>query len=135
MVTIPLKGQAMNTVPFTVEQLGGLVKCEGLLRDEGEHVVLEFQSKDAVAGMLKSGVRELRVPISDLAAVSLHKGWLGMGLTGVTIELQAHRLETLQDVPGMSQGAVRLNVARKDRAAAERFVEELYAEPAPPAPA
>lgn len=34
----------MNTVPFTLEDLyAGLGKCEGLLRDEGDHLALDFQ--------------------------------------------------------------------------------------------
>ena len=92
----------MNTVPFTVGLFGGLGQCEGLLRDEGEHVVLEFQNKDTVAGILKSGVRQVRVPLKDLVSVTLTKGWLGTSWLGVTIVLQSARMETLQDVPGMS---------------------------------
>ena len=116
----------MNTVPFTVDLFGGLGKCEGLLRDEGEHLVLEFQNKDAVAGILKSDVREVRVPLKDLVSVTLTKGWLGTSWLGVTIVLQSGRMETLKDVPGMSQGRAELSIARKDRDAAEKFVAGLY---------
>jgi hypothetical protein len=35
-------------------------------------------------------------------------------------------METLKDLPAMSQGRVELSVARKDRDAAERFVASLY---------
>ncbi len=118
----------MNRVPFTVKLYGGLGECQGLLLDEGEHLTLEFQIVDSVAGVLKSGVRQVRIPLKDLASVTLTKGWLGNTWMGVTIVLQAARIETLKDAPGMSQGRVELSVARKDRDIAERFVADLHQE-------
>jgi hypothetical protein len=120
-----------NAVPFTIEVFGGLGKCEGLLRDEGEHVTLEFQTSDTVAGILKTGIRQVRIPLPELVSVTLTKGWFGASWLGVKIVLQATRLETLQDVPGMSQGRVELSVARKDRDAAERLVADLYQDEQP----
>jgi len=116
----------MNTVPFTVETYAGFGKCEGLLRDEGEVVSLEFQIKDTVAGILKSGIKNVRVPLTELASVTITKGWLGTGWLGVTIVIQGTRMETLKDIPGMSMGRVELRIARKDRDAAERFVAGLH---------
>jgi hypothetical protein len=117
----------MNAVPFTLGHLyAGLGQCEGLLRDEGDNVCLEFQVKDAVAGIIKTGVRELRIPLKDLVSVTLTKGWLGNTWLGVKITLQAARLETLKDMPGASQGRLELSIARKDRDAAERFVAGLH---------
>ena len=57
--------------------------------------------------------------------------WNDDGWTIQTIVLQAARMETLQDVPGMSQGRVELSVARKDRDAAEQFVAGLHQEEEP----
>lgn len=117
----------MNAVPFTVDNVyAGFGECHGLLRDEGDHLCLEFQVKDAMVGLMKSAVKEVRVPIKDLVSVTLTKGWLGMTWLGVKIGIQAARLETLRDVPGMSQGRVELSIARKDCAAAEAFVANLH---------
>lgn len=116
----------MNTVPFKVDLYAGFGQCSGLLRDEGDHLVLEFQNQDKIAGIIKSGVRQVRVPLSDLVSVTITKGWLGGRWMGVTIVLQAARMETLQDIPGMRQGKVELSVASKDRDAAERFVTGLH---------
>ncbi len=121
----------MSTVPFTVDLFGGLGQCEGLLRDEGDHVALEFQSADTIAGILKSGVRQVRVPIKELVSVTLTKGWLGSSWLGVKIVLQAASMQTFQDVPGMSQGRVELSITRKDRDAAERFVAGLHKDEEP----
>jgi hypothetical protein len=117
----------MTAVPFTVGHLyGGFGQCDGLLRDEGEHLALEFQIKDALAGILKTGIRQTRIPTADLVSVTLTKGWLGNTWLGVTITLQAARMETFKDLPGATQGRLELRVARKDSAAAERFVAGLH---------
>ncbi len=118
----------MNSVPFKVDLYAGFGQCNGLLRDEGEHLVLEYQNQDKIAGILKSGVKQVRVPLNDLVSVTITKGWLGGRWMGVTIVLQAGRMETLQDVPGMRHGKVELSVASKDRDAAERFVSGLHQE-------
>ena len=117
----------MNTVPFTIGDLyGGLGECHGLLRDEGEYLCFEFQTKDSVAGIFKSGVKNVRVALKDLVSVTLTKGWLGTSWLGVKIVIQAARLETLMDVPRMSQGRVELSIARKDRELAEKLVADLH---------
>lgn len=116
----------MNAVPFTVEVYAGFGQCEGLLSDDGDAVALEFQIADNIARVLKTDVRQVRIPLKDLASVSLKKGWFGMSWMGVKIVLQAARMDVLKDVPGMVQGQVELSIARKDREAAERFVAGLH---------
>ena len=116
----------MNAVPFTIEVYGGLGQCQGIIRDEGKHLAIDFQISDNIAHILKSNVRQVQVPLRDLVSVQLVKGWLGTSWLGVKIVLQAARMETLQDVPGMSQGRVELCIARKDREAAEQFVGDLH---------
>ncbi len=117
----------MNTVPFSLGNLyAGFGECEGMLHDEGEYLAFEFQVKDSVAGIFKSGIRKVRVPLKDLVSVTLSKGWFGTTWTGVTIVLQAARLETFQEIPGASHGKIELAIARKDRDAAERLVAGLH---------
>jgi hypothetical protein len=116
----------MNAVPFTMDVFAGLGKCEGILREEPGHLVIEYQSRDAIAGIVKSDVRSVTVALKDLASVTITKGWLGTSWMGVKIELQGVRMESLKDVPGMCQGKVVLGIARKDRDAAERFVAGLH---------
>jgi hypothetical protein len=117
----------MNTVPFSVDILAGFGKCEGMLKDAGGGTIsIEFQNSDKFGGLIKSDVKQVNVPLNDLTSVTITKGWLGNTWLGVKIVLQGKNLTTLKDVPGMSQGRVELNVARKDVAAAERFVDGLH---------
>jgi hypothetical protein len=106
----------MDTVRFS--QSGNVVNCEGLLHLEGDQLRLEYQVVDGVFGVLKSGVRQVSIPLSDLASIELANGWFG----GRKIVLQARRMEAVQSAPGMTQGRVELVVARGDREAARKLV-------------
>jgi hypothetical protein len=114
----------MNVVPVWVGyQYGGLAEVEGMLRDEGDHLVLEYQSKEAlVGGMLKSIVRQACIPRDILSSVTLQKTLLGLK---TKLVIQTTRLEPVADVPGASQGRLVLQVAKRDRPAAEKLVADL----------
>jgi hypothetical protein len=114
---------AMNAVPFQYDEvLGGLANCQGLIRIDGKDLCLEFQVQDAVVGVFKSPVKEIRIPIRDLSSVELERRWFGLS---TKLAIQANRLETVQDIPGMKQGRLLLHIARRDRPAARRLVAEL----------
>jgi hypothetical protein len=114
----------MNAVPVWMGyQYGGLAECVGLLRDEGDHVVLEYQTKEAFVGdMFRSNVREARIPRDILSSVTLRKIWLGLK---TELVIQTTRMEPVADVPGMSQGRLVLGIANGDRSAAEKLVADL----------
>jgi hypothetical protein len=114
----------MNAVPVWVGyQYGGLAECAGLLRDEGDSLVLEYQIKESFIGdLLRSKVREARIPRETLSSVTLRKTWLGLK---TELVIQTTRMEPVADVPGMSQGKLVLVVAETDRPAAERLIADL----------
>jgi hypothetical protein len=94
-----------------------------MLRDENDHLVLEYQSKEAVfGGVLKSNVTEARIPLELLSSVTLQKSWLGLK---TELVIQAWKMEPVAEVPGMSQGRLVLGVAMRDRPAAEKLVAGL----------
>src|SRR4051812_15143202 len=111
-----------HAVPFRVGELyGGFAECQGLMRDDGDHLCLEFQTQDSVFGILKGEITQVRIPLKQLVAVTLKKGWLRNKLT-----IQAAQMVTLKDVPGMNQGRVKLSIARNDYQAAEELVAMIY---------
>ena len=113
----------MNAVPFQYDQLyGGLADCQGLVRLDGKDLCLEFQVKDSIVGVLKSEVKQVRIPLRELSEVRLERGWFGWS---TKLLIQADSLAPVQDVPGMAQGRLLLGIARRDRPAAERLVAEL----------
>jgi hypothetical protein len=123
----------MNTVPFTLDHVwAGFGQGEGLLRDEGTHLCLEYQIKDAVIGAFKGGLKQVRVPLKDLVSVTLTKGWFGQKWAGVKIVIQAARMDVLQDLPGATQGRIELGISGRDHDAAEKLVADLHQADEPP---
>jgi hypothetical protein len=116
----------VNAVSVWVGSLyGGLAECEGMLRDEGEDLVLEYQVKESFFGdLFRSKVREARIPRDTIASVTLRKTktWLKLK---TELVIQTTRLGPVGDVPGMSQGKLVLSVEETDLPAAEKLVADL----------
>jgi hypothetical protein len=114
----------MNIVPVSLGyQYAGLAYCTGLLRDEGDDLMLEYQSREAFFGdLFRSSVRQARIPRDRIASVTLHKTWLGLK---TELVIQTTSLEPVADVPGMNLGRLALGVKKSHRPAAERLVAEL----------
>jgi hypothetical protein len=123
----------MDTLPVTLNNVfAGFGDGEGLLHNERTHLCLEYQVKDGILGVLKSEIRELRIPIENVASVTLTKGWFGTSWFGVKIVIQADRMEAFQDVPGASHGRLELSISRQNHEAAEDFVYNLHREESVP---
>lgn len=117
----------MRSVPYTISSLfAGLGQCHGIVYDEGDSLRFEFQIKDSISGILKSGVKQVRIPVQQIISVELVKGWLGSIRSGVKIVLQGASLDSLKDLPGMSQGKIELCVDKANVSLAQEFVEGLY---------
>jgi hypothetical protein len=101
----------------------GFAKGHGLIHDEGDCLCLEYQVEDQVIGLVKSGIKQVRIPLADLASVSLERRWFGLS---TYLVIQVTRMQAVKDVPGMEQGRLVLGIARKDREAAAKFVAELH---------
>jgi hypothetical protein len=111
----------MNSVPFTIGVYGGLAECHGLLRPDGDSLVLEYQVQDNMVGFLRGGAKSVRIPLADLESVALKGKWFGRSLV-----LQSRSMLSLAEVPGAKQGRVELIIARADWPAAERLVAGVY---------
>ena len=111
----------MLSVPFKApDSFEGFAQTAGLARLEGDVLTLEFETKDAVFGALKTNVKEIRIPLERLAAVDFTANIFKTHLT-----LRAHRMETLADLPGSQQGQGLLRFARKDRELARELANAL----------
>src|SRR5438552_1768666 len=92
------------SVPITLENSwAGLASNSGLLRLESDSLVLEFETKDHVVQMLKSGVKRVALRLTEVEACRWKPGWFGG-----KIELSVRSLSALDGVAGASQGRVKL---------------------------
>jgi hypothetical protein len=112
--------EAYDCVPFTVEAFGGFAEAHGLMRLEGNALVLEFQLQDSILNVLRSDVREVRIPLEEIEAITFKRGWLRAKFT-----IKTYKVRTLKEVPGSDKGEVTLHIRHKDRQKAARLASDL----------
>ena len=109
------------SVPFTFTDLyGGFAEGTGIARLDPAGLILEFEVKEALFGLLKSDVRQVMIPTTEMASIDLAKGWLR-----TKIIVRTNSLRTASEVPGSQGAEIVLCVARKHRALAQELVSTL----------
>jgi len=109
------------SLPFSIPNLyQGLAEARGILRTNAAGLVLEFEVKDGVVGMLKSGIKEVRLAIDEVSHIDLKEGWFR-----TRVFIRANRLAALSSIPGNESGKIALQIARKDRTLAKALVSGL----------
>ena len=117
----------MGSAPIavTLPSFWPFTNCEGLLRVDDGDLVLEYQTKDGVLGIVKSKVREARLPRDLLASVTIRTDGLFGFNTNVFINTTRMQPFLGAEIPGMTHGRLVLHVAREYVPAAEKFVADL----------
>ena len=91
---------------------------------DGADLRLEFQTTDAVVGLLKSGVREVRLPLDGVEEVAFRKGWFGCSLV-----IRVAGMRGASEVPNFKQGEIALSIAKKHSQAAADLVSSIQIAP------
>jgi hypothetical protein len=117
----------MPPIPFTISFAARLAKADGLLRFDGTALLLEFESRDALVGLLKTDFREVRIPVAEINAIELRRGFLS-----TTLEVQTSTLRATRGIPGATQGRFTLTFGRKDAPAAEVLTRAVRGAILPP---
>jgi len=109
------------SLPFSFANVyEGFAKAQGILRVDENALTLEFEIKDNLFGVLKSGIKEVIIPIQYIDAVTLNKSWLR---TALVVRVQS--LKLLGHIPKHNQGQLWLYISRKDRNIASNFASCL----------
>jgi hypothetical protein len=109
------------TLPFKMpDLLGGFAEGTGLAKASQTELTLEFVVKDGLLNVFKSGVKEIRIPQTELDVVRLNRGCFG-----AKVHVRVKSMKLLADLPGCGGGKVTLHVARQDRALAAALVHLL----------
>lgn len=97
-------------MPFKIKKvMEGWAEAEGLLVLNGGQLCFQFQTKDSVLGLLKSGVREVKVGLVDVAEAKFKGKMLGGGV--LTVRLAD--MMAAKDLPGQKTGVVELAIAKE----------------------
>ena len=106
------------SLPFFIPNVyEGFAKANGMARVTHMGLALEFEVKDGIVGMIKSGLREVEIPLDDLQQLELRKGWFRTRLL-----IKTRRMAVVSKLPGNHTGGIELGVARADRKIAEALV-------------
>lgn len=96
-------------IAFTLPDANDFVEASGLLRYDSSGLHLEFQSKDAILGVIKSSVKSVRLRADDLRGLQYKRSWFSHHLI-----VQAKDMKTIAAVPGAESGQVRLKIKKAD---------------------
>jgi hypothetical protein len=97
-------------VPFSISANSGFLEVNGLIRTEKDAVLLEYQSADAIIGIVKSGLKTKRIPFSSIRKLDFKKGWFSTRLT-----LHTNSMSDLEGIPGAESGSVTFNIKKAHR--------------------
>ncbi|PYT01290.1 MAG: hypothetical protein DMF63_00095 [Acidobacteria bacterium] len=124
--------QGFTTIPFKTESEHGLTQVNGIAKFSSAGVVLEFESK--LFGLIGSGVKEVRLPVSEILDVNFRKGFFKRG---AKIVIRMKTFTKLAEVPNQD-GKLTLKLVRDDFDRGQSAVEQLqkdlnqHAEAQPP---
>lgn len=111
----------MRALPFyDDEQNGGFMMLEGILRVEKGKINIEYQKKDAVIEVVKSGVKEVSIDLKDIDLMEYKKK-----LFGARLILHAKRATVFEDFPGNELLTRTLKVKRKNREIAANIASNI----------
>ncbi len=111
----------MYTIPFSIsDAYEGLADVEGLARFEADVLTLEFQTKDAFFGVIKSEVKEVQISLADLVSADFSKN-----MFRATLKLRVRSMALIEEIPGAKRGELKLRFARKYRDEAYTLASQL----------
>jgi hypothetical protein len=106
----------------SADVLGGMGVCHGGLRlsPRAATLVVEWQVKDGLLGVVKSGVKSRTLQIGEITGAAYKAGVIGGKVT-----LRAHSMSSVADIPGAEGNTLTLSIPRRHRTAAKALVGEL----------
>ena len=111
--------QNFTGIPFKSDADSGFSSVNGVAKFSSAGIVLEFESK--VLGLISKGVKEERLPISELLDVKFRKGFFKRG---AKIEIRLRSFTRLTELPN-KEGKLTLKIQSEDFERARDAVAKL----------
>lgn len=110
----------MDSIPVKFPEIyEGLADAEGVLRMSSEALTLEYQVKDNLLGVVKSGVNTAVIPFDHIDEVDFRSNFLWTRLN-----IRVDSLQIVGDIPGAKQGKVILKIPRRYKRGAAEIAHE-----------
>lgn len=108
-------------IPFEIkDQFNGFAQSSGILKFNDGCIVCEFQTKDSILGLLKSAVKEIRIPVSGLIDLEYKKK-----IFGGRIFIRTNSMEYTSYFPGLNSYDICLKIEKKSRENARQLVSAV----------
>jgi hypothetical protein len=111
--------QSFISVPFKAEKHSGLSEVNGIAKFSQAGIVFEFESK--LFGLISDGVKEARIPVTEILDVRFKKGFFRRG---AKVEIQARSLAAIAGIPH-DGGKITLNIKAVDFDLAQEAIDKL----------
>ncbi|MDP2286375.1 MAG: hypothetical protein Q8L06_19735, partial [Pseudohongiella sp.] len=98
----------------------GMTETSGMIRLEEGKLVLEYQTIDALLGLVKSAVKTVEIPLGNLTSVRVDQK-----LWNADLVLQGKTMGALSSIPGASRGQLRVKLNRQAVSAAKAMIAEI----------
>jgi transposase-like protein len=112
-------------VLFSTSDSLGMTDTSGIIRLDDGKLIVEYQTIDAILGLVKSSVKTLEIPLSKLSSVRIEQK-----LWSADLVLQGKTMGVLNSVPGSSRGQLRVKLNRQSVNAAKMLVSSTAQQPA-----
>jgi hypothetical protein len=106
-----------TSVPFKTES--GLSQIDGIAKFSSAGIVMEFEAK--FFGLIKGGIKEMRVGIDEILDVKFKKG---LFKAGAKIQIRLKNFTRLSELPSQD-GKLTLKIKREDFDLAKEAVEMI----------
>jgi hypothetical protein len=107
-------------VLFSTTDSLGMTETSGMLRLDAGMLVMEYQTIDALLGVVKSSVKILEIPVANLSSVRIDQK-----LWSADLVLQGKSMGVLSSVPGSSRGQLRVKLNRQSVLAAKVLISHI----------
>ncbi len=107
-------------VLFSTSDSANLSDTQGMISLEDDKVIVEYQTADALIGLLKTSVKVIEVPLEGVIGARLEQK-----LWSTEFILQGKNMRSLGNLPGASRGSMRVKIARGSTNAANQLVEQI----------
>ena len=110
-------GTGEEQVLFTTRDPMGMTETSGIIRLEDGKLIVEYQTIDAIMGLVKSAIKTQEIPLDKLISVRIDQK-----LWSADLVLQGKTMAALSDLPGVSRGQLRVKLNRQSVNAAKALI-------------
>ena len=101
----------------------GFAESSGLLSMNKDSIIIQFETQDAILGVIKSGLISIQIPLKNIVELGYKKSIFGNRIT-ITVD----DLAFIAEVPNRNNNEVTLIIERKHIEAAIDFVRAIRLE-------